>query len=424
MIAVERTFPKFAAELSSSADQLTILIATDGSDASAAAFNAVNLIRQRSDCAVRILTVIQPMPVIVPMPEPMIVPPELETQRADAMLALIQTQAQMLSDSRWTAEVSLGDPAETIAARARECGADLIIIGAHRHGLIGRILGEETAMEIARRSDVPLLIASPDMHRLPRRIVAAMDIKPFGLEAMPAMLDSITDARAISCVHVRPTSEFMGIDWAAFDAEYESAIEARFGAVAAGLRKEGLQSDLVVKHGDVTRELCDFIEYFRAEMVVVGINNRRGGKRSRGRLASRILRHVSASVLILPTAPGPRADTFTWPAESTQVLSEAPDWSVAMKTFTSRNAGRPCSVEVDDPELGALVEVRSYPLLGVDYDHRDGCLTIMVGDLKGTDRHLARSVGCPESIAVLSKGGKDAALSIVHGHGQTLLTFE
>jgi hypothetical protein len=129
-------------------------------------------------------------------------------------------------------------------------------------------------------------------------------------------------------------------------------------------------------------------------------------------------------VLILPNLPPPRPIALTWAAESTQVLGAKPDWGAAMKTFTARNAGRTCTLEIDDPELGALVEVRSYPLLGADYDHRDDRLTIMVGDLEGTARHLERSVGSPESIAILSKGGKDAALSVGHGHGQTLLTFD
>ena len=93
-----------------------------------------------------------------------------------------------------------------------------------------------------------------------------------------------------------------------------------------------------------------------------------------------------------------------------------------MKAFTARNAGRICTLEIDDPELGALVEAHSYPLLGVDYDHRDCRLTVSVGETKGTDRHLARSVR-PESISVLSFGGRDTALSVAHGSGQTLLTF-
>ncbi|MEP6509197.1 MAG: hypothetical protein ABJC63_13315, partial [Gemmatimonadales bacterium] len=65
----------------------------------------------------------------------------------------------------------------------------------------------------------------------------------------------------------------------------------------------------------------------------------------------------------------------------------------------------------------------NYPLRGVDYDHRDGRLTISLGYTSGTDRHLTRSIEHPESVSVLSVNGRDSALSVAHGGGQTLLTF-
>lgn len=95
-----------------------------------------------------------------------------------------------------------------------------------------------------------------------------------------------------------------------------------------------------------------------------------------------------------------------------------------LSAFTARNAARVVSLEVDDPDIGAMVEARSYPLLGVDYDHKDKRISIMLGDSTTGGRHLTRGISNPDSVSVLTESGKDVALSIAHGKGQTLLTID
>lgn len=48
----------------------------------------------------------------------------------------------------------------------------------------------------------------------------------------------------------------------------------------------------------------------------------------------------------------------------------------------------------------------------------------MVGDFKGTARHLTRGIGDVKSIEILRDAtGRDWILRIAHGAGQTILTF-
>ena len=54
-------------------------------------------------------------------------------------------------------EVVEGYPAETILRRSRELGCDLIVLGAHNHGLTQTFLGS-VAKRVLRRSDIPTLI--------------------------------------------------------------------------------------------------------------------------------------------------------------------------------------------------------------------------------------------------------------------------
>lgn len=98
-------------------------------------------------------------------------------------------------------------------------------------------------------------------------------------------------------------------------------------------------------------------------------------------------------------------------------------WSETLKAFTNRNAGRRTVLEIDAPDVGAQAEETDYPLWGVTFDPRDGRVQIMLGEQGSTEQHLTHTVAAPEDIAVLSESGRDRALRIVHGGGQTLLKF-
>ena len=139
-------------------------------------------------------------------------------------------------------------------------------------------------------------------------------------------------------------------------------------------------------------------------------------------MATRVLRKAECSVLIVPNVMSEKSATALL-FGATDVVSDSRLWSNYLSDFTARNAGRIVNLEVDDPELGALVEASRYPLRGVDFDHKDNRLTISLGPIRGVERHLTRTISHPEAVSVLSTGGRDSALSVTHGGGQTLLTF-
>ena len=404
----------------------SIVVATDGSETALAAFGAAAMLRAKTGAEIHVLTVIEPMPAMFPAVEGMILSPELDKSRQEAQREMVAEQVKSYDPARsWTLDISMGRPAEAIVGFAREQEAVLIIIGANKHGFVGRILGEETASEIARLSDIPLLVASSEMRRPPRRVLLAMALNASGMRMTPRSLDLLCDTKpSISCVHVKPRSEFLGIDWAEFDAEYELAMKERFAEVETGLAAVNMRADLIVLHGEAEREISDFAAYSKAELIVVGVRRRRGRARAvGGRIAARVMRHATCSVLVIPDMTRP-ASSLESPAGSTHVIHDSKLWCDALRDFTSRNAGRTVNLEVDDPDAGALVEATAYPFLGADYDHRDGRLTITLGYTRGLARHLSRMIARPESVAILSINGRDTALSVAHNGGQTLITFQ
>ncbi len=302
MTAVEMTFAEQPALKPVPKKLFTIVVATDGSQAATAAFDAARLIEKKRECTVHVISIVEPVPLILPMTDVLAVPPELETQRVEGMRELVQRQRQAADPvSRWTVEVRIGTPALAITSYVKETSADIVIVGLHKHGLIGRILGEETAMEIARSVNVPVFVAAPGIKRLPQRVLVAMGIEPNGLQALPGLLNLVADAGTVSCVHVKPTAESLGIDWASFNPEYEFAMEERFADLEGKLAREGIRAELFVRNGDTTHELAEYSRHSQAELVVVGIRTHRGVLgRSGGRLASKMLRHLAASILIIP----------------------------------------------------------------------------------------------------------------------------
>ena len=403
----------------------SIVVATDGSEAALPAFQAAQLIAARSDAVVHVLSVLEPLPTMISASDGMVLlPPDFYEAREDTQRKLVQGQIEEFdSEAAWSVALRVGRPAESIVAFAHVHKADIIIVGANKHGMVGRLFGEETAMEIARLSDIPLLVASPAMKRLPKRIVIGMDLEADGLQCAPKAVGFLADTASISCAHVKPRAEFLGVDWASYDGEYEVAMRERFKTLKTEMDAAHLRPDLIVLHGDPSRELTDFAAFSKAELVVVGVKRRRGRTRALGgRIASRVIRQAGCSVLVVPRVVG-SAHEETQGNAFTKVTQDSSQWSAALKEFTARNAGRIVNLEVDDPELGALIEASRYPLLGIDYDHKDGRLTISLGHTHGAERHLTRTIAHPEAVSVLTVNGRDTALSVTHGGGQTLLTF-
>jgi len=59
---------------------------------------------------------------------------------------------------RHTALVEFGEPADVIAARAKEWAVDLIVMGAHGRSVIGTLLLGSVAQKVVRQADVPVML--------------------------------------------------------------------------------------------------------------------------------------------------------------------------------------------------------------------------------------------------------------------------
>ena len=179
----------------------------------------------------------------------------------------------------------------------------------------------------------------------------------------------------------------------------------------------------MTKEGHAAREIVSVARDKGVDLIVTG--TRGAGLLHRllsGSTARGVVHGADCAVLVVrPPAqlnvPYPLLEPERQPIPPEQ-------WGTALKRFTERNAGRRATIEVDDPECGAQVQVTNYALLGVDYDGRGKQVEIMVGDFTGTRRHLTRNISDVRSIHILpDAAGKDWILRVSHGDGQTLLTL-
>ncbi len=280
-----------------------ILVATDGSETSRAAYTAAEFIGAQCRARVHVLSVLEPLPVIVPPPGTPIVSTGIEKSREDALRTDMVEQLLKLGRlAKWTTEIRSGRPAAVIAQVAKERNADLIVVGASRHGVVDRLLGEETATHLARLVKRPLLVASQSMARLPKRVILGLDLVRSDRSSLVAALEILGSPESVSVVHVEPRSEALGVDWAEYDNEYRTEVEKAFERLAEDLAElPRMQRDLVVLHGDVAREISEFATSVKAEMIVLGVKRRRAFSIAPGGgIAMRVMRAARCSVLLVP----------------------------------------------------------------------------------------------------------------------------
>jgi nucleotide-binding universal stress UspA family protein len=280
-----------------------ILVATDGSETSRAAYEAAELIAASRRARVHVLSVLELLPVMVPAPGTPIATTGIDRSREDALrIDMVEQLLKLGRLARWTTEIRPGDPATVIAEVAKERNADLVIVGASPHGMVDRLLGEETAAHLARRINRPLLVAAPSITRLPKRVIVAIDLEPADRTMLVEALETLDSAESVSLVHVTPRAEFLGVDWAEFDAGYHAEAERAFEEASTALETlPRIQPERVVMHGEAAREISQLAESVKAEMIVLGVKpGRTFAVTAGGGVAIKVLRSARCSVLLIP----------------------------------------------------------------------------------------------------------------------------
>lgn len=399
-----------------------VLIATDGREQSDAALVIGGLLAESPE-ALRVVTVVKNLPMVSPE-MPIDLTPDVEAaRRADAERSVVE-QMHRTWDEVADVEVRDGDPASVVARLAHETGARLIVCGLGRHRVMDRVFGEETALRLIRMSRVPVLAAVNGLAGAPRRIVVAVDFSETSLRAARLALDLAAPGATIYLTHTAPRDSSTP-DWHDGTSSYKRDAGAALETLQDRLRvPNDMRVQRVMLQGEPATELLAFAASVNADLIATGSHGHGFVARLLvGSVTTRIARCSTCSVLTVPHA-AVMTQVRTMVGHPTVMAYPRPEWTAALDDFTRRNIGRRGTLEVDDPEIGAQAQEIDYPLLGATYDPHDARVELMLGELGDTDRHLTRGIGDVTTIDILRReDGRDAAMRIGHGRGQTLLTF-
>lgn len=398
-----------------------IIIATDGREQSDSALVMGRLLANSSD-VLRLITVLKPVPMVPDVPIP--IPLEIENAKTEEAKRAAAEQASRVLDEVPDVEVREGDPATVIARMAHRAGATMIVSGLGRHRVADRIFSDETALRLIRTADVPVLATAPGASRAPRRIVVAMDFSETSLRAARMALTLAASEATIFLAHVVPRDSSLH-EWKSWSTTYKVGAGDALTRTREQLRiPEGMIVQTVVLQGDAATELLAFATGVSADLIATGSHGHGFVARMLvGSVTTRLVRASACSVLTVPHAAVMTQVGVRFEPAAARTLPHS-DWSAQLDAFTRRNVGRRGTLEVDDPEIGAQAEVFDYPLRGATYDSHDQRVTLMFGEVGSGAPHLTRGVAGASSVDILhDERGRDLAIRIEHGAGQTLLTF-
>ena len=305
-----------------------VLVALDFSPASLASLRRAQTVASR-DGSLRLLHVVDRLPHMHygTVGTFTLLYKELATQ-ARARLAELVAELRGKGFSRVEAEAIEGRPADEILAACARHGADVLIVGAHARGAVGRLLLGSVSEEVARRSSVPVLVVRERAEgRDATRVLVAVDHDPpsraaarTGAELARRLGVKLAAIHVIEWPAVQPFgSSDLGFSYStAVDLTPEVTNKERC-SMARSLENElGEAVDLQVVVGRPAGEILQLAQ--PSDILVCGTHGRGVlGRFAFGSVATKLLRRAPCPVLVVrpggedpPSAERGRSRGVSW----------------------------------------------------------------------------------------------------------------
>jgi len=171
-----------------------------------------------------------------------------------------------------------GDVAESILDFARQKEIDLLVVGTHGRGGLGRALMGSVAERVFRQSPIPVLTLGPHLQRItrasaPRNILVPVDFTPASERAAHYALAMAREHNAaLTMVHV---IERWPAEAQADRARVMQGLRERMEALA-GEQVKGLRCSFRIEVGRVVETILYTANGVDADLVVMGVRPRTG----------------------------------------------------------------------------------------------------------------------------------------------------
>jgi nucleotide-binding universal stress UspA family protein len=210
---------------------------------------------------------------------------------------------ESLPGSRVVPHFVAGSPARALQQAVEETGAELVLVGAHRGGGTGVLLGT-TAARTVRGASVPALVLREPPRRPGARVLLTTDLSEVSRRACEAGLELARalfgdDSVQLRCLlAVYPGSG----DLPPYDPDrLRATAEPSLHRFVRDLSSSGTPVAGVVRTGVPEEEILSEATEWPADLVVMGTHGRSGISRLLlGSVAETALRDLRTSVLVVP----------------------------------------------------------------------------------------------------------------------------
>ena len=218
---------------------------------------------------------------------PVMVTPGMQGVMADAKIAMmndalenIKMTASALSESYPEIKVNYliaeGENTDTIIAKAKETGADYIVMGTLGASGLGKKLFGSNTVNVMTHSEVPVIIVPPDTDVMfPEKIVFATDYLVSEMDALMNAIEFASKGDAeLEIVHVIGADE---------NAKEEKDLIKDFRDEVERVSEYGKLSYNVFRSNDISEGIADFTAATSAQMIALTTAKRGALERLLGR---------------------------------------------------------------------------------------------------------------------------------------------
>ncbi len=284
-----------------------IVLATNGSAEAGAALRFAAALAAREQALLHVLTVLEPLPALPAQAAGAAYHTGFEMERGDEILKRAHAElAALPATPRSLATMLVGAPGPSIANAAEEWKADLIVVGAGRHGAVERFLAGDNVVRILRHARVPVITVPTGDGALPHDGIVAVD---FGAASLAAarLAASLLGSGSLQLVHIRPEIDIPPTDPSGWSALYEAGANDLLTKLGDELRIDNprLRVTSRLMKGHTATVLLDLIGRSGADLIAVGQHGHGVVDRLLfGSVAQAMVRSAPCAVLVTPAQEG------------------------------------------------------------------------------------------------------------------------
>lgn len=324
-------------------------------------------------------------------------------------------------------DVLEGPPGSTVAAVAAERGASAIVIGTGQHGMLGRFLYGERALEVVRSAESAVLVVPPYAEPLIERAIVAVDFSHASVRAAIAALEMLEDGGHLTLVHVEGAARHLDCRATRSEADLERRTRALFARFLDALPDAvGVQRDTITLRGDAVGALLRFAEEQAVQLIACGRKRHSMVERLLvGSVSTALVRGAPCCVLVAPERPQDDDADAKLVFGEVRPSTDPTEWRALLQAVSERNSGRRARLSLEASAPGGVESVDSgYLLLALDYDRRGERADIVLGDPHVVGSHLThRITGIHRIEMVTDPDGREARVEFDTRSGRCLLDF-